>query len=337
MNNLKNLKGKIDKVSNDLEKSNLESLGLVDLQVEVQQCRQKIYELESAKKFDGIKEKDMCVTKLGELNTKITYLQKELNDYKKREYEASINKKNKDNTAKETNKALCDIERDEYYIKKLTNEASEEQKEQIGGTRKKDYNYYKNQIESLLSGGIIPKMKKKYKRLLSKEYRKFNNEYNKIKKHGVQHGGANPALIMAITGGKLFLLTVGTFIFDWWPIVVIISIYAAYIEYTMLTVTQAEIFGLDGLSILFALLCPCCWTAARLYKGWSTQKLTETDNLWNILQNCSPNLGMDISKFQNSECEDIDCYITNKQCYNSIFETNKPYVGIFDQAPVEEE
>ena len=42
-------------------------------------------------------------------------------------------------------------------------------------------------------------------------------------------------------------------------------------------------------------------------------------------------MNMDISKFQNSECEDIDCYITNKQCYNSIFETNKPYVGIFDQ------
>lgn len=337
MNNLKNLKGKIDKVSKDLEKQNMQNLGIVDLQMELEKCHHKVYELEASKKFDGIKEKDMCINKLGELNTKITYLQKELNHYKKREYEDSLKKKNQDNTVNETNKALCDIERDEYYIKKLTNQASNEQQELVGGT-KKDYNYYKNQLESILSGGIIPKMKKKYKKLLSKEYNKFNKEYNKIKKQGVQHGGANPALIMAGVGVRIFLFTFGTFIFDWWPIVVIISIYAAYIEYTMLSVTQAEIFGLDGLSVLFALLCPCCWTAARLYKGWPTQKLTETDNLWNIMKNCSPIFGMEISSFRNNECEDINCYVTNNKCYNSIFETQIPYVSIFgSNQTVEEE
>ena len=213
------------------------------------------------------------------------------------------------------------------YIDKLSQEANKYNEgyveESIFGGRKNNKSSFKAELNAILNGGLIPKLKKKYSKMI-------NNEYKRIKQiRGGGQVGGNPAMVLIISIIKIFSMTVGTFVFDWWPIVVIISLYCAYLEYSMLTVTDTQIMGLDGLSVLFAFACPCCWTGLKLYKGWKTQLNTETDNLWTIMKNCSPYLSMPLTQVKSSLCEGTNCYLMPPECYKSIYETGKKYDGFF--------
>mgnify|MGYP001198699532 FL=1 len=268
-----------------------------------------------------------CITNMAEMNTKMNLLKKELAVYKSKDLEREIKLKDKETDIKNNDKYLCDIEKSDSYIDKLEKEAKKYNegylKPTLGGVNS-NYKLFKNELNSILNGGIIPKLKKKYKKMISNEYKKIS----KIRGGGLK-GGANPTLILILSIGKIFLMTAGTFIFDWWPVVVLISAYCAYVEYSMLLLTDKTIVGLDGLSILLAFLCPCCWTAVRLYKGWETVGKKETDNLWNIIKKCSPYLTMPVTEVNSESCQGTSCYLINKECYKSIYETNKDYVGFF--------
>ncbi len=294
---------------------------------ELKLLEDKVIDAKTAKMKSSLIKQGDCITQIAELNTKIKLLREQIGSHELKDMEKQLKFKDTEIKKTENNKYLCDIEKSDLYIDKLEEEAKKYNdgyvKPGLGGGKVDNNNSFNDELNSILSGGIIPKLKTKYSKMI-------NNEYKKIREiRGGGQVGGNPGLILFTSIIKIFLMTVGTFIFDWWPIVVIISGYCAYLEYSMLVVTDTEIVGLEGLSILFAFLCPCCWTGLRLYKGWRTQLNSETDNLWSIMKNCSPYLSMPMTQVKSSACEGTNCYVMSPQCYKSIYETNKEYVGFF--------
>ena len=311
------------KESNDKHKEMCMKKDKEELCKKIRSLEERLTNMEIEKEKECLDKYGSNISETNDLKAEINILKEELatNELKEKQKELKLNK---DKLKEDENaRYICDIEKSDLYINKLEQSSKEQnynlKKPGLGGGRSKSFN---QELKSLINGGIIPRLKNKYSKMLKKEYKKFN-----AMKGGKQVGGMNPTLIMGISVVKIFFFTIGTFIFDWWPIVVLISIYCAYLEYSMLKITDTEIMGLEGLSLLFAFLCPCCWTAFRLFKGWKTPLNTETDNLWNIMQNCSPKFSMPLTKVQSSACEGTSCYVIPPQCYKSIFETGKEYDG----------
>ena len=300
---------------------------------ELEALQNKLVALKTEEMKDNLIKQGDCITQIAELNTKIKLLKEKIASYELGKEQELLKFKTEEEKKKQNDKYLCEMKKSDVYIDELEEQAKKynEGYEAPGLGGGSNSNTLKEQLNAILSGGIIPKLKKKYSKMLKDEYKLIN-----AIRGGGQVGG-NPTLILFNSVVKIFFMTVGTFIFDWWPVVVVISLYCAYLEYSMLAITDTEIVGLDGLSILFACACPCCWTGFRLYKGWKTQLNTETDNLWTIMKSCSPYLSMPLTEIKSSSCEGTKCYIMSPECYKSVYETEKEYSGFFGSSDDGEE
>lgn len=310
MNKVESNTDKLYESINILESNNNKK---VILTKELYDCKKQLeqYQIENAtKNFNTISNLE---SKIHSLQIKIKQLKLQLKDCNTEQNILKLQNEKCIDKAKEELEASNVIEKNENCLKQL----EEKMTEQTGGNI---LNSYKNYIEHKISGGIIPQLKQKYNILLANEYKNLNRYYNTSNTTQQQTGG-NIIFGMVIVIIKIFLFTIGTFIFNWWPVVLFISINCAYIEYKLLTVTNNSIFSLNSLYIILALCCPCVWTIFRLFKGWSTPTENQTDGLWNILLNCGVNkfVDLDINTFNNEMCENRgDCFIMPNKCYQSI-------------------
>ena len=89
------------------------------------------------------------------------------------------------------------------------------------------------------SGGILEQLKRKYGGYL----KKTQQEYETLKKQK-QMGGGPSALVMVVVIIKLILMTMGSFIFSYFPVVLLISLMCVYIEYKLTVTMGHDIMGL---------------------------------------------------------------------------------------------
>lgn len=177
-----------------------------------------------------------------------------------------------------------------------------------------------NNFENKISGGIIGEIKRNLKT-------NYNNEINDVRalfNSGRFHGGANmkggnPILFIIGAVVKIILMTVGTFIFDWWPIMMILSFYCVYIEYKMTLLTGQEVMGAPIIFLLGSYFCPCFWAIARLGIGWTTTKQT-SPGLFNVLSKCTnDNISLNFDHYYGKPCKQTKCLWTTDDCYNALF------------------
>ena len=94
--------------------------------------------------------------------------------------------------------------------------------------------------------GIIEKLKVKLKTELSKAHKEYEKAQLNINNTSIrQKGGMDPGTL-GIIGAviKIGLMTIGTYVLDWWPSVFLISFMCAYIEYRMTNIVGQSIVGL---------------------------------------------------------------------------------------------
>jgi len=173
-----------------------------------------------------------------------------------------------------------------------------------------------NTIAEKASGGMVPKARKKWDGLYEKELQKYKEIKNR--KEGELKGGGVFTIVIVVI--KLFLFTIGNFIFDWWPIVFIISLYCAAIEYKIIKTMGQSIWGFSSLTIAFACCCPCCWTFLRLFRGYENSLGKQTQNLYHILSNCSSGTNvLDIQNYYSRPCEGTKCFWTSDKCFKTLY------------------
>lgn len=176
-----------------------------------------------------------------------------------------------------------------------------------------------NNFENKISGGIIGEIKKNLKT-------NYNNEINYLRtfnsnhlKGGANMKGGNPILFTIGAVIKIILMTLGTFIFDWWPIMMILSFYCVYVEYKMTLLTGQEIMGTPIIFLLGAYFCPCFWAIARLGVGWTTTKQT-SPGLFNVLSKCTnDNITLNFDHYYGKPCKQTKCLWTTDECFNALF------------------
>lgn len=168
-------------------------------------------------------------------------------------------------------------------------------------------------------GGILEQLKKKYG-----GYLKDTQEEYKSLKRKKQMGGEPGALIMVVVIIKLILMTIGSFIFSYFPVVVLISAMCLYIEYKLTVIMGHDIVGMPLVYMILAFACPCGWTFFRLFKGWTNKLNISTGGLWSILINCSdPTTVLNIHNVDGSVCKNGDCFIVSKDCHNILYPREK--------------
>lgn len=180
-----------------------------------------------------------------------------------------------------------------------------------------------NNFENKISGGIVGQIKANLKENYTKEVNNLKNinNINKLNGGGKLKGG-NPILFTIGAVIKIILMTLGTFIFDWWPIMMILSFYCVYIEYKMTILTGQEIMGTPIIFLLGAYFCPCFWALGRLGMGWTTSKNT-TPGLFNVLSKCTDdNITLNLNYYYGKPCKEAKCLYTTKDCFNALFGKN---------------
>ena len=182
--------------------------------------------------------------------------------------------------------------------------------------------------ERIINGGenIVEEENKSLLKELYNKYedsrKKILKEYNEIvnNEDGKQRGGAVGGLTLIFVILKLIMMTIGTYIFNYFPIVFIISIICLYMEYRLTTIMGQDIVGMPMLYMIFACCCPCCWTCFRLFKGWTNTLNISTEGLFSIMSNCSsPMTILDIHEVDGNVCKDSGCYITSKECHSVLY------------------
>ena len=177
-----------------------------------------------------------------------------------------------------------------------------------------------NNLENILSGGMIGEIKKTLKTNYTNEMNNLKNIFNNNQLNGggnLKGGSTIVFIIVAVI--KITLMTVGTFLFDWWPIMMIISFYCVFIEYKMTLLTGNEIMGTPIVFLLAAYFCPCCWTLGRLGVGWTTTKNT-SPTLFNVLSKCTnDSITLNFDHFYGKPCKEPKCLWTTDECYNALF------------------
>ena len=185
------------------------------------------------------------------------------------------------------------------------NVVEEEQKETIKGGSNRE--------------GILEQLKKKYGGYL----KDTQEEYKSLKKKK-QMGGEPGALVMVVVIIKLILMTAGSFIFSYFPVVVLISSMCLYIEYKLTVIMGHDVVGMPLVYMVLAFACPCGWTFFRLFKGWTNKLNISTGGLWALLTNCSDPISiLNIYEVDGSVCKDGDCFIVNKDCHNILYPREK--------------
>ena len=169
------------------------------------------------------------------------------------------------------------------------------------------------------SGGILDQLKKKYGGYL----KDAQEEYKSLKKKQ-QMGGAPGALTMVVVIIKIILMTAGSFIFSYFPIVFLISSMCLYIEYKLTVTLGQDVVGMPLIYMILAFVCPCGWTFFRLFKGWNNKLNISTGALWPLLTNCSDEMSiLNIYNVDGSVCKNGDCFIVSKDCHNVLYPREK--------------
>ena len=124
---------------------------------------------------------------------------------------------------------------------------------------------------------------------------------------------------MVAAGFKVGLMTLGTFIFNWWPIMMLVSFYCLYIEWKMVKLSGENILGLPIIYLLGAYLCPCIWALVRLFMGYSTNADSQP-KLFNILSKCTDDgFTINFHEYSGKDCKEDKCLWTTNDCYKTLF------------------
>ena len=180
-------------------------------------------------------------------------------------------------------------------------------------------------FENTISGGIIGQLRNDYEKKYKQELENYKNLKEESAK-GVQKGG-NPLLFMGLAGVKIALMTLGTFIFNWWPIMMFVSLYCVLIEYNMIKLSGQDIMGLPIVYLLGAYFCPCIWAIARLFMGWTTNA-NSNPKLFNVLSKCtSDGFNVNFHEYYGRDCKGNKCVWTTNECYNVLFGKENDMLG----------
>ena len=209
------------------------------------------------------------------------------------------------------NKETC-----KELLKEKVLECEEIKTSLLGGTGNK-FQQLLRDFENKISGGMIGQRRKS----LDEKYKKELENYKNITKNqtgGGQKGG-NPLLFMGLAGFKIGLMTIGTFIFNWWPIMMLVSFYCVYIEFKMVQLSGEDVLGLPILYLLGAYLCPCIWALVRLFMGYSASENSQP-RLFNILSKCTDDgFTLNFHEYRGRDCKDDKCLWTTNDCYETLF------------------
>lgn len=172
-------------------------------------------------------------------------------------------------------------------------------------------------FENKISGGMIGQVRKKFAQKYEEELENYKNMRNN-QKGGGQKGG-HPILFMGAAAFKVGLMTIGTFIFNWWPIMMLVSVYCVYVEWKMVQLSGEDVLGLPIIYLLGAYLCPCIWALIRLFMGYSTNADSQP-RLFNILSKCTDDgFTINFHEYTGRDCKEDKCLWTTNECFQTLF------------------
>lgn len=177
---------------------------------------------------------------------------------------------------------------------------------------------YLKKFENMIGNGMIGRARENFNQLYANEKEQYYELTNNINLNKKMKGGAGMMIIPAVI--KMFLFTMGSFIFNWYPIMMLISFYCVYIEYKMLSLIEEDMTGTPLLFLAFAYCCPCFWTIYRSISGWNTNEGGSPD-LFGVLSKCSAD-GLTLNYFK-LKCKNKSCIVTSKDCFTELFSKNK--------------
>lgn len=213
-----------------------------------------------------------------------------------------------------TNKETC-----KELLKEKVLECEEMKTSLLGGENKNKFQKFLRDFENKISGGMIGQIRKTLFEKYNKEVENYKNSYNNQKGGGNKQKGGNPLLFMGVAGFKIGLMTIGTFIFNWWPIMMIVSFYCVYVEWKMVQLSGEDVLGLPILYLLGAYLCPCIWALVRLFMGYSASENSQP-RLFNILSKCTDDgFTLNFHEYRGRDCKDDKCLWTTNDCYETLF------------------
>lgn len=212
------------------------------------------------------------------------------------------------------NKETC-----KELLKEKVLECEEIKTSLLGGSGNK-FQQLLRDFENKISGGMIGQIRKS----LDEKYKKELENYKNITKNqtgGGQKGGY-PLLFMGLAGFKIGLMTIGTFIFNWWPIMMLVSFYCVYIEFKMVQLSGEDVMGLPIIYLLGAYLCPCIWALIRIFMGYTTNGNSQP-KLFNILSKCTDDgFTINFHEYTGRDCRGDKCLWTTNECYQGLFGEN---------------
>ena len=139
---------------------------------ELKIVEEKLTNVQTSRLKHNLIEQGDCITQIAELNTKIKLLKDQIASYELKDDAELLKFKDDESKKKENDKYLCDIEKSDLYIDKLAQEARKYNEGYVepglGGGSKNNYSF-KNELSAILNGGIIPKLKKKYSKMIKNE------------------------------------------------------------------------------------------------------------------------------------------------------------------------
>lgn len=226
----------------------------------------------------------------------------------------NIKLKTEKDTIASTNKETC-----KEMLKEKVLECEEIKTSLLGGNNSKFQRFLRD-FENKISGGMIGQIRKTFDKKYQKELENYKNMSSNIyeKQKGGQKGGM-PILFMGAAAFKIGLMTLGTFIFNWWPIMMLVSFYCVYIEWKMVKLSGDDILGLPIVYLLGAYLCPCIWALVRLFMGYKT-KTDANPRLFNILSKCTDDgFTVNFMEYSGRDCKEEKCLWTTNECYETLF------------------
>jgi len=167
--------------------------------------------------------------------------------------------------------------------------------------------------KNIMEGGILNQLRNKYNNYLEDT----KKEYYNLKKKKQSGGGVLTMFVVII---KLILMIFGSYMFNYFPIVMLICLMCVYIEYKLTVTMGHSIIGMPILYMIFACCCPCFWTIFRFFVGWTNKLNVQTGNIWAVLTNCSDPLSiLNIYSVNGPVCRSGECFIVNKNCHNVLY------------------
>jgi hypothetical protein len=233
----------------------------------------------------------------------------------------NIKLKTEKDTIISSNKETC-----KELLKEKVLECEEMKTSLLGGNNNNSkFQRFLRDFENKISGGMIGKMRETFDKKYQRELQNYRNMCNNNKGNG-QKGG-NPILFLGAAAFKVGLMTLGTFIFSWWPIMMLVSLYCVYVEWKMVKLAGDDILGLPIVYLLGAYLCPCIWALLRLFMGYTT-KTDANPKLFNILSKCTDDgFTVNFMEYSGRDCNEEKCLWTTNECYQTLFGKGE---GLFD-------